>query len=109
MMGRVVKVCSICGADVHPRGKDAPHHEEIHCGTWEQLIGEIERAHRLVPEKMEEAVRSFIRGWDRAEGGLLVVNLPDRGVPMCNTTVYGGKTGDTIHCTKRRGHGGEHG
>jgi hypothetical protein len=67
-MGRLVMVCSICGEDVHcSEERNAENtHVAIQCGTWDQLIAEIERKHRLTPDAIEAMLRGFIRTIDGA-------------------------------------------
>lgn len=62
-MGRMTKGCSICGAEVLPWSEEAKRHIEMRCGTWEQLLNELERLHRVSadPFLIDEAVRVVLR------------------------------------------------
>lgn len=67
------QVCSICGVRVGGtyivggHNETPERHVNVECGTWDQLIAELQRMHNLAPEQTEETLRTLIRVTERYE------------------------------------------
>ncbi len=68
--------CSICGEYVQRGYAEDPNnpHVRIECGTWDGLIGELQRLHNLNPDGMENALRHLIRVTDK--GPFIITEVP---------------------------------
>lgn len=68
-MSHLFAVCSHCGKEVHRSEAHDPasKHTRVECGTLDTLLEEIQTLARLKPERMEAALRYFIRAYEIEE------------------------------------------